>query len=288
MIKLISEKVEMQRFVKQHKTHDRTIAIVPTMGGLHDGHLALVAQAKAVADIVVVTIYVNPTQFAAGEDLERYPRTLDDDLLALQEQALADCVYMPSNMYRDGHATSIVPSGAALPLEGEYRPQFFTGVATIVLKLFHHIQADFALFGEKDFQQCAVIKQMVKDLDVPISIITCPTKRDYDGLALSSRNRYLTTEERRIAPKLYQIMQALAAELTAGKDVTDAIAHASENLVKAGFTKIDYISLCDPDTLEAVSSKGDVRPETRILVAAFLGQTRLIDNGSIEKLCSAQ
>ena len=285
MIKLISTKTEMQRYVKAHQFHSRSVAIVPTMGGLHEGHLSLIKQAADECKIVIVTIYLNPTQFAAHEDLESYPRTIEADLEKLSAQGLTQAVYMPANMYGEHHATMVKPQGVASALEGEYRPHFFTGVATIVLKLFNHVPADVAFFGEKDYQQLAVIKQMVNDLDLAIKIKAVPTARDEDGLALSSRNSYLSKEERRIAPQLYKQMQICAKRLTAGEDVTKVLEGAQNQLLQDGFASIDYFDLRDAKTLAPLVV---LQKEARLFAAAHLGKTRLIDNEEIEKLCIAQ
>ena len=285
MIKLISEKEEMQRIIKAHKTYGRDIAIVPTMGGLHEGHLALIKQAALDCQIVIVTIYVNPTQFAAHEDLDSYPRTIETDLKKLAEQGLADIVYMPANMYSAHHATMIVPEGAAKGLEGVFRPHFFGAVATIVLKLFQHVPADKAYFGEKDYQQLAVVRQMVHDLDLPIEIKAVPTAREKSGLALSSRNSYLSEDEMKIAPQLYNQMRLAAMRLQKGDAPEKVIAEAKDALISEGFASIDYFELCDADTLVPLTI---LKKDARLFVALHLGKTRLIDNASIEELCSAQ
>ena len=202
---------DMCRAIGEWREAGDTICLVPTMGAIHDGHLALVIAAKKTAKRVVVSIYVNPTQFAAGEDFGSYPRDFQADQQALEVAGGVDAIYAPPVMYRDQHATHIVPSGVALPMEGESRPNFFTGVATIVFKLFQHVPPDYAIFGEKDFQQLAVLRQMVADLNLPVSLITHPTVRESDGLALSSRNQYLSAKQRAIAPVLYQILGKTAA-----------------------------------------------------------------------------
>ena len=285
MIKLISEKKEMQRYVTAHQAHNRTVAIVPTMGGLHDGHLSLIKHAAQDCTIIIVTIYVNPTQFAAHEDLDSYPRTLDSDLDKLAEQGLAHAVYIPSEMYREDHATMIKPEGPAERLEGVYRPHFFSAVATIVLKLFQHVPADKAYFGEKDYQQLAVIKQMVTDFDLPIDIHGVPTARDKHGLALSSRNLYLSEAQLRIAPNLFKQMCQAATLIKKGDDVATVLDDAKGQLLKVGFASIDYFELCDAKTLAPLSS-----PEegARLFAALHLGQTRLIDNAALDDLCAAQ
>ena len=285
MIKLISSKEEMQRYVKAHQAHGRKVAIVPTMGGLHEGHLSLISQAARDCEIVIVTIYVNPTQFAAHEDLDDYPRTLESDLENLKDQGLTKAVYLPSGMYRQEHATMITPQGAACDLEGHYRPHFFTGVATIVLKLFQHVPADRAYFGEKDFQQLAVIRQMVLDLDLPIDICAVPTARDEQGLALSSRNRYLSKEELKIAPSLYKQMKHCAMRLQEGEAVQQVLEDAHKQLLNAGFSSIDYFELRAGDSLAPLAS---LEKEARFFAALYLGQTRLIDNAAVSELCAAQ
>lgn len=284
MIKLISTKEEMQRYVKAHQSHSRIVAVVPTMGGLHDGHLSLIKQAAADSEIVTVTIYLNPTQFAAHEDLENYPRMIEDDLDKLAKQGLAHAVYVPANMYHDNHATMVTPKGVASALEGVYRPHFFVGVATIVLKLFNHVPANRAYFGEKDFQQLAVIRQMVNDLDLPIEINAVPTARDKDGLALSSRNQYLSDVERQIAPQLYKQMQICAKRLAAGEEAIKILEEAQKQLLQAGFTSIDYFELRHGQTFESSYQQ----EEARLFAALYLGKTRLIDNEAITKLCDAQ
>ena len=254
------------------------LCLVPTMGAIHDGHLALVTAAKKAAKRVVVSIYVNPTQFAAGEDFDSYPRNFRADQQKIEAAGGVDAIYAPQAMYRDQHATHIVPSGVALPMEGESRPHFFTGVATIVFKLFQHVPADYAVFGEKDFQQLAVLRQMVGDLNLPISLIGHPTVRETDGLALSSRNHYLSAEQRAIAPLLYQTLGKSAAEILAGGDIQQSLDEAKSHLLAGGFTKIDYLDLRDATNLApSLTAKAD----DRLFVAAWLGETRLIDNCAI-------
>lgn len=263
------------------------IALVPTMGALHGGHLELVRLARRHADKVVVSIFVNPAQFAPHEDLERYPRTFEADLAAL---ATVDCdfVWAPAvaEMYPAGHATRVVPAGAAEGLESDFRPHFFTGVATVCTKLFTQVAPDVAIYGEKDFQQLAVMRQLVRDLDLPMAIIGAPTVREPDGLAMSSRNRYLSESEREIAPRMNLILQAMATALAdegAGLTAPRAevlAAEAAAKLIAAGFGKIDYVAVRDAATLAAIDKVADGAPPgpLRILAAAWLGKTRLIDN----------
>ena len=269
---------DMGRAVSDWRTAGDTVCLVPTMGAIHDGHLALVKAGKKAANRVVVSIYVNPTQFVAGEDFDSYPRNLQADQQALKATGGVDAIYAPPVMYRDQHATHIVPSGAALPMEGESRPHFFTGVATIVFKLFQHVPADYAIFGEKDFQQLAVLRQMVADLNLPVSLIAHPTIRESDGLALSSRNQYLSGKQRAIAPVLYQTLGKSAAKIMAGGAIQPSLDEAKHQLLTRGFTKIDYLDLRDATSLApSLSAKSD----DRLFVAAWLGETRLIDNCTI-------
>ena len=266
---------DMCRAIGDWRAAGDTICLVPTMGTIHDGHLALVTAAKKIAKRVVVSIYVNPTQFAANEDFDSYPRNFEADQQIITVAGGVDAIYAPRFMYSDQHATHIVPSGVALPMEGDSRPHFFTGVATIVFKLFQHVPADYAIFGEKDFQQLAVLRQMVADLNLPVSLIAHPTVRESDGLALSSRNQYLSAKQRAIAPVLYQTLGKSAAEIMAGCAIQPSLDKAKHQLLTSGFTKIDYLDLRDTTTLApSLSAKGD----NRLFVAAWLGETRLIDN----------
>lgn len=251
------------------RTGGATIGFVPTMGALHDGHLALVRHAKSLCDKVVVSIFVNPLQFAPTEDLDRYPRDEAGDIARLQSVG-CDLVYLPTVdvLYPKNFVSRIELAGPALGLETDFRPQFFSGVATVVSKLFNQVRPDVAVFGEKDFQQLAVVRAMVRDFDMGIEIIGMPTVREADGLALSSRNAYLSPEERAIAPKLHQALEAI-------RDGHLTIDTAKTELQAAGFGQIDYVTLRDADTL------GEVTPETtsrRLLAALWLGKTRLIDN----------
>lgn len=260
-------------------------ALVPTMGNLHDGHLALVEAACKAHDKVIVSLYVNPTQFAAHEDLDSYPRTLAQDKEALAAYGAKVSLFAPESLYQEGHQTMIVPQGAALPLEGAHRPQFFTGVATVVYLLFQAVPAHSAYFGEKDFQQLAVIRQMVADFALPITICSVPTIRAADGVALSSRNGYLSEQDRQIAPALYQQMQDCAQAIARGISYEQACYEACEHLQRAGFGKIDYFAFHNPKTLMPAD---DITGETRLMAALWLGNTRLIDNDSVQNLCIAQ
>jgi pantoate--beta-alanine ligase len=252
------------------------IALVPTMGALHQGHLSLVETAAKAARHVVVSLFVNPTQFAPNEDFAAYPRTEASDVEKLGGTA-ASLVFAPSvaEMYPQGHATTISLTGPASGLESAHRPHFFAGVATVVAKLFIQCEPDAAVFGEKDYQQLLVIRRMVKDLSLPIRIIGAPVIREADGLALSSRNVYLSTEERRIAPALHASLQQAAAAFRVGKPIAEAEAEAIRAVLAAGFAAVDYVAIRDAETLAPLAASGH---PARILAAARLGKTRLIDN----------
>lgn len=257
------------------------IGLVPTMGALHAGHLALVEAAKAKANRVVVSIFVNPAQFAPNEDLDRYPRDFDGDLDKLKRQGLADLIYAPepAAMYPAGFATAVRVAGVAEGLESTIRPHFFGGVATVVSKLFMQCQPDIAAFGEKDYQQLQVVKRMVKDLDIPVEIEGVPTLREHDGLAMSSRNAYLSTAERKIAGFLNVVLKEVALAVRQGRPVKDAMQSGRARLLKLGFSAVDYVEVRDADTLAPIEAyKGNAR----VLAAARLGKTRLIDNIAAE------
>ena len=256
------------------------VALVPTMGALHRGHLALIAAARAQAGKTVVSLFVNPTQFGPGEDFTSYPRDEAADARAL-ESAKADLLYAPTveEMYGDGFATTVTVSGLSAELEGAVRPQHFSGVATVVTKLLNQARPDIAVFGEKDYQQLLVVRRLAADLDLATRIIGVPTLREDDGLALSSRNAYLTADERKIAPALYATLRDMAAKITASRSpAADLIEQARQSLLQAGFASIDYLELRDSETLATVRRM--TRP-TRLLAAARLGKTRLIDNVAV-------
>jgi pantoate--beta-alanine ligase len=257
------------------------IALVPTMGALHEGHLSLVRAARTECDYTVATIYVNPSQFGPAEDLERYPRRLQADLDALAGCG-ANLAFAPSDeeIYRPGHSTWVELPSAAGPLEGRCRPGHFRGVATIVLKLFNLVRAEVGYFGQKDYQQALVIRQMVRDLDVPIEIRICPTIRDPDGLALSSRNAYLSPEARRRATVLWQSLQ-LAQELVAEgqRDAGTIVRRMREVILTAEDAEIDYVALVDPESLAPVDQ---LRGKTLAALAVKIENTRLIDNCFLE------
>ena len=257
----------------------KTIALVPTMGALHAGHLALVEEARRRADRVVATIFVNPLQVGAGEDLERYPRREKADPRAL-EAAGCDLLWMPATdeVYPAGFATSVTVAGLTERWEGEARPGHFDGVATVVAKLFNAVRPDVALFGEKDFQQLAVIRRMAADLDFAVEIIAVPTVRDEDGLALSSRNAYLSSDDRARAARLPAALDRAAQDIVDGKPVSEALDDARKALAEAGFA-IDYVALVDEATLEPVDRPAG---RMRLIAAASVGGTRLIDNVPVE------
>src|SRR5579859_3149891 len=251
-----------------------------TMGALHDGHVSLVRLAKRRATRVIVSIFVNPTQFAPTEDFASYPRTWKADVAKLAAEAV-DVIWHPDvkTMYPDGFATRIVPEGPATAgLEDRFRPHFFGGVTTVVGKLFMQCRPDVAIFGEKDFQQLRVVTRMARDLDLGVRVIGSKTVRERDGLAMSSRNVYLSAEERRMAPELFRAMKESSARLRAGDDLSAALAVGTEVIRSAGFA-LDYFELRHAETLAPVTSAKD--GPLRILVAAKLGTTRLIDNMAV-------
>ena len=254
------------------------IALVPTMGALHEGHLALVRQARARAAKVVVSIFVNPAQFAPTEDFARYPRNLEKDCAKLMEAGGVQAVYAPDTqeIYPPGFATTIQVSGPALGLETDFRPHFFGGVATVVAKLFLQCRPDFAIFGEKDYQQLLVVKRLAKDLELPLEVVGAPTVREADGLALSSRNAYLTPESRKIAAHLNKVLSFVAGRARAGVSVPQAEAEGQAALITAGFDRVDYVALRDAETLAPLTEIGGTA--ARVLAAARVGGVRLIDN----------
>jgi pantoate--beta-alanine ligase len=257
------------------------IALVPTMGALHEGHLGLVRLGKARCRRAVVSIFVNPAQFAPNEDFARYPRDEAGDLAKLASVG-CDVVWGPdrAEMYPEGFATRIVPGGAAEGLESDFRPHFFGGVATVCCKLFTQVAPDIAVFGEKDYQQLCVVRQVVRDLDLPLAIAGAPTVREADGLAMSSRNAYLTAEERRVAPALHRVLGEVAEAAGTGGIIAGVIAEGMRTLEAAGF-RVDYLEVRDAETLKE-AAPGAQRP-LRVLVAAWLGKTRLIDNVGVEQ-----
>ena len=272
--------VELRLRVRLWRNKGDRIALVPTMGALHEGHLAHVRAAKAKAERVVVSIFVNPAQFAPHEDFSRYPRDIAKDRAMLEQQGEADLIYAPEprEIYPQGFATRVAVDGPAMGLETDFRPHFFSGVATVVSKLFLQCAPDFATFGEKDYQQLQVVKRLVKDLDIPLEIIGVPTIREPDGLALSSRNAYLNAEQRKIAAHLNRVLRAAGDAAKSGVPVSQAESEGSASLLNAGFDRVDYVAIRDAETLAPVSTLD--RP-TRILSAARIGAIRLIDNMAV-------
>jgi pantoate--beta-alanine ligase len=270
----------LRRALEGLRAKKATTALVPTMGALHDGHVSLVRQAKRRAAKVVVSIFVNPIQFAPSEDFGSYPRTWKADVGKLAAENV-DLIWNPDvkTMYPDGFATTILTEGPATAgLEDRVRPHFFGGVSTVVAKLFTQVRPDFAIFGEKDFQQLRVVARMAADLDLGVRVVGSKTVRERDGLAMSSRNVYLSAEERRAAPELHRAMKESARRLRVGDDIGAAMAGGAELIVNAGF-RLDYFELRHAETLEPVSSTKD--GPMRILVAAKIGNTRLIDNVAV-------
>ncbi|MDP1630358.1 MAG: pantoate--beta-alanine ligase [Caulobacter sp.] len=272
---------DLRAVVAAWKAAGERVALVPTMGALHDGHMALIAAAKARADRCVASIFVNPAQFAPHEDFDAYPRGEDRDS-AMLAAAGCDLLFAPNarEMYPAGFSTAVSVGGVSQPLEGVSRPKFFGGVATVVAKLLIQCGPDVALFGEKDYQQLLVIKRMALDLDLPVEIVGVPTARDRDGLALSSRNAYLTAEQRKAASALPAAMRYAVAALQDGGEAIDVEGAVNASLTGAGFGPIDYVEIRDGATLDRLGP-GPVRPGARVFVAAWLGKTRLIDNWGV-------
>ncbi len=269
----------LREAVTDWRRHGLSVGLAPTMGALHAGHLSLVRAAKGACDRVVASLFVNPRQFAPHEDFERYPRDEAGDA-ALLAGAGCDLLFAPERalMYPEGFATSVIVASVSTPLEGEMRPHFFGGVATVVTKLLLQCLPDAAYFGEKDYQQLLVIKQLARDLDIPVEIVGCATVREHDGLALSSRNAYLTPDERRIAGRLNLVLREAIAALRAGAAIGAAEAETARKLALAGFTCVDYAAVRDAETLQPIT---DLSGPARILAATWLGKTRLIDNMAV-------
>jgi pantoate--beta-alanine ligase len=270
----------LRKRIARFRAKGETVALVPTMGALHAGHLALVRHARHRARRVVVSIFVNPAQFAPNEDFTSYPRTWDADRMALADVAV-DAIWAPgiAVMYPEGFGTRIIPAGPAqVGLEDTFRPHFFGGVATVVAKLLLQVAPDFAVFGEKDFQQLKVVTAVARDLDIPVRIVGAPTVREPDGLAMSSRNAYLSANERAVAPTLYQVLKQCAAKIKTDEPIGVALARSRAQIERAGFV-VDYFEARHAATLAPIASRSD--GPIRLLVAARLGQTRLIDNVAV-------
>jgi pantoate--beta-alanine ligase len=275
-IEIVRSRADLRRRIQSWRARNLSVGLVPTMGALHDGHFSLVEKSLGQMDRTCATLFVNPTQFAPGEDLDTYPREEAADAAALAERDV-DLLYAPplDEMYPDGMVSKILVPGIGDILEGGFRPGFFTGVATVVAKLLLQSLPDRAYFGDKDYQQLCIIRRMVDDLNIPVEIEGCPIIRETDGLALSSRNAYLNKGERKIAPGLHQALQETARRITAGEGIETVLTDVKDGLLTSGFTNVDYVSVCHPETLTPLNT---VQGRARILAAASLGKTRLIDN----------
>ena len=281
-MQILRETIALRDLTGQWRGADQRIAVVPTMGALHAGHMALVDAAKRQADKVIATIFVNPLQFGPAEDLGHYPRQEDADTELLEAHG-CDAVWLPSveDIYPPGFATTVTVAGVSERWDGEARPGHFAGVATVATKLLIAVQPDVALFGEKDFQQLAIIRRMVTDLGLPVEIVGVPTVRDADGLAISSRNAYLTPEQRAQALALPLALQEARGSIESGEHilVSTLLAVARAKLADAGFAVVDYLALVDAETLEPLDHASG---KMRLIAAATIGKTRLIDNISVE------
>jgi pantoate--beta-alanine ligase len=277
---IVTTVAELRHQVTAFRQDDSRVALVPTMGALHSGHVSLVREAQKHVDVVIVSIFVNPTQFAPHEDFDRYPRALMADAEKLGATGETDLIFAPSvgEMYPPGFATRLELGGPALGLESDMRPQFFSGVATVVSKLLLACMPDVAMFGEKDYQQLLVVRRMVADLGINVQILGAPIVRERDGLAMSSRNAYLSADERQVAGQLNVILQGLVAELRDGGSIPAVEASGKQALLAAGFKTVDYVAVRDAATLEPLTMLD--RPG-RVLAAATVGSTRLIDNMAV-------
>jgi pantoate--beta-alanine ligase len=286
-MEIIRDPQEMHGRARQWRDLGLKVVLVPTMGFFHQGHLSLMEYGRSIGDRLVVSLFVNPTQFGPQEDLARYPRDLDRDV-RLAREAGVDCLYTPEAgaMYPPGYETYVEVEGLSGVLCGASRPGHFRGVATVVLKLLHQVEPQVAVFGEKDYQQLVVMKRMVADLEVPTEIVGRPIVRESDGLAMSSRNTYLNPEERAAALCLYRGIQATEKLAAAGENSRDRIvAEVREIITRTPYSRIDYVELVDPETLQAVEA---IRGEARLVLAVWINNTRLIDNTLLTetRLCS--
>ena len=276
-MQILRNKNALRSWIAIMRSQRKSVAFVPTMGALHEGHLSLVKLGQQKCSLTIASIFVNPKQFGANEDLDKYPRTEAEDLKRLEE-IKTSAVYIPTveDIYPDGFSTQVSVGHMSKILCGVTRPVFFDGVATVVSKLLMQVLPDVALFGEKDYQQLQVIKRMVEDLDIPVTIESCATLREADGLAMSSRNRYLSASDRAIAPKLFGIMNQCRLRMLEANTAFDVILNvAKAEIITLGFDKVDYLECVDAKTLAPVV---DLKSPARLLVAAYLGETRLIDN----------
>jgi pantoate--beta-alanine ligase len=279
-MKIFKTRKEFQQYALELKRSGKTIALVPTMGFLHDGHMSLIDIARQKADVVMVSIFVNPTQFAPNEDFDRYPRDFDGDVAKCIDHG-ADVIFAPESgeMYDEDASVWVEEVRLSKPLCGRSRPTFYRGVTTVVAKLFLLAQPDYAVFGLKDAQQCFVIQKMVRDLDFPIEIIPAPLVRDEDGLALSSRNRYLSADERARALSIHQSLLAAKCEIAADRAVMDEALERAREVITASGGRVDYVDILDCNTMEYPSEKTS---QVIVAAAAFFGTTRLIDNEIFE------
>jgi pantoate--beta-alanine ligase len=271
---------ELRGMIEAWRAAGLRIALVPTMGALHAGHLALTQEARNQADRTVVSIFVNPAQFAPHEDFARYPRNLERDCAFLGNAETADLVYAPetNEIYPEGFATRIVIDGPAQGLESDFRPHFFSGVATVVAKLFVQCWPDVAMFGEKDYQQLLVVRRLSADLDFGVKVAGVAIVREADGLALSSRNAYLSREQRQIAGALNRVLDSVAERVKAGVSIPQAEAEGAAGLIRAGFDRVDYVAVRDAQTLAHLPA---LSGPARVLAAARIGDIRLIDNKAV-------
>jgi pantoate--beta-alanine ligase len=279
-IPLAQTAADLRQTLTGWRSAGESIALVPTMGALHEGHLALTREARARADHVVVSIFVNPAQFAPHEDFARYPRDSEKDRAMLEQHGAADLIYAPDieEIYPPGFATKLVVEGPAAGLESDFRPHFFSGVATAVTKLVLQTDGGFAMFGEKDYQQLLVVTRLAKDLDLDLKIIGVPTVREPDGLALSSRNAYLTPEQRGTAGQLNRVLKEVGIRARSGVSIPQAEAEGAAQLLEAGFDRVDYVAIRDAASLAPLR---DISGPTRVLAAARIGAVRLIDNMAV-------
>ena len=278
-MQIIRDIAMLRRAVSALQQGGKSVALVPTMGALHEGHLSLVRMARRVADHVIISIFVNPTQFGPNEDFAAYPRDEARDATLLVEEGVS-LLWAPdvATMYPGGHATHIEVAELGADYCGAARPGHFDGVATVVSKLFNQVRPDVAIFGEKDWQQLAIIRRMARDLDFALDILGAPIARDPDGLALSSRNAYLSKEQRATAVAFPNALKAAAKAIAGGGDVAETLARAEADIVSGGFDSVDYVALADADSLERLSL---FRKPARLLAAARIGKTRLIDNMAV-------
>jgi pantoate--beta-alanine ligase len=276
-MQLVHSIAETRAALRKLRAQNRTVGLVPTMGALHVGHISLVRAARAQSEVVVATIFVNPTQFAPNEDFSKYPRTFEEDCLLLEQEGV-DLLFAPTaeEMYPPGASTFVEVGGISDRMDGVSRPGHFRGVATIVAKLFHIVGPDRAFFGQKDAAQVAVLRSMVRDLNFPLEIVVCPTVREPDGLALSSRNRYLSPAERQIALTLRRTLTEIEKRATQGENRSSRLIETGlEVLSRTPEVRLDYLKIVDPDTLEDVD---EIRNGALVAIAVWVGATRLIDN----------